>query len=59
MSDSLSAESIRLRAHGGDEIEAYDGAGHGFFAVDRPSCRVVAANDGWQRIAAFFAEHLR
>jgi carboxymethylenebutenolidase len=41
------------------EFHSYDGAGHGFFAVDRPSYRVDAANDGWERIAAFFAEHLR
>jgi carboxymethylenebutenolidase len=41
------------------EFHSYDGAGHGFFAVDRPSYRVEAANDGWERIAAFFAEHLR
>jgi carboxymethylenebutenolidase len=40
------------------ELHSYDDAGHGFFAVDRPSYRVAAANDGWQRIAAFFAEHL-
>jgi len=26
--------------------------------VDRPSYRVEAANDGWERIAAFFAKHL-
>ncbi len=49
-----------LRAHGKSyEFHRYDGAGHAFFAVDRPSYRVAAANDGWQRIAAFFAEHLR
>ena len=36
------------------EFHRYDGAGHAFFAVDRPSYRVEAANDGWERIAAFF-----
>jgi carboxymethylenebutenolidase len=40
------------------EFHTYDGAGHAFFAVDRPSYRVEAANDGWERIAAFFAVHL-
>ncbi|HEY3531297.1 MAG TPA: dienelactone hydrolase family protein [Nocardioides sp.] len=40
------------------EFHRYDDAGHGFFAVDRPSYRVVAANDGWERIAAFFGTHL-
>ncbi len=37
---------------------SYDGAGHAFFAVDRPAYRVAAAVDGWQRIADFYHEHL-
>jgi len=41
------------------EFHRYDGAGHGFFAVDRPAYRVEAANDGWERIAAFFGTHLQ
>jgi carboxymethylenebutenolidase len=40
------------------EFRSYDEAGHGFFAVDRPGYRVAAANDGWERIAAFFETHL-
>jgi carboxymethylenebutenolidase len=40
------------------EFHSYEGAGHAFFAVDRPSYSVAAANDGWERIAAFFARHL-
>jgi carboxymethylenebutenolidase len=40
------------------EFHRYDGAGHAFFAVDRPSYRVEAANDGWERIAAFYAKYL-
>lgn len=40
------------------EFHRYDGAGHAFFAVDRPSYRVEAANDGWERIQAFFGTHL-
>ena len=40
------------------EFHRYDDAGHGFFAVDRPSYRVAAANDGWERIAVFFGTHL-
>jgi carboxymethylenebutenolidase len=48
-----------LRRLGKDvEFHRYDGAGHGFFAVDRPSYRVAAANDGWERIAQFFGRHL-
>ena len=40
------------------EFHSYDGAGHAFFATDRPSYRPEAAKDGWQRIWAFFDEHL-
>jgi carboxymethylenebutenolidase len=40
------------------EFHRYDGAGHGFFAVDRDMYRVAAANDGWERIESFFGEHL-
>jgi carboxymethylenebutenolidase len=40
------------------EFHRYDDAGHAFFAVDRPSYRVAAANDGWERIEAFFGRYL-
>ena len=40
------------------EFVRYDQTGHGFFAVDRVTYRVPAANDGWDRIARFYAEHL-
>jgi len=40
------------------EFHRYDGAGHAFFSVDRPSYRVEAAIDGWQRISAFLGTHL-
>ncbi len=40
------------------EFHRYDDAGHAFFAVDRPSYRVAAAVDGWDRIAAFFGKQL-
>src|SRR5215467_9873162 len=41
------------------EFHSYDGAGHAFFAVDRPAYRVEAANDGWERIAAFYGTYLK
>jgi carboxymethylenebutenolidase len=48
-----------LREYGKNyEFHRYDGAGHAFFAVDRPTYRVEAANDGWQRIADFFGRYL-
>jgi carboxymethylenebutenolidase len=40
------------------EFHSYDDAGHAFFAVDRPSYRVAAANDGWERITAFYTTYL-
>jgi carboxymethylenebutenolidase len=48
-----------LTAHGkAHEFHSYDDAGHAFFSVDRPAYRVAAANDGWERIEAFYATHL-
>jgi carboxymethylenebutenolidase len=40
------------------EFHTFDGAGHAFFSVDRPSYRVQAANEGWQYIWSFFGTHL-
>jgi len=39
-------------------FHTYEGAGHAFFAVDRPSYRPEAANEGWKRIWEFFGEYL-
>jgi carboxymethylenebutenolidase len=48
-----------LLAHGKEyEFHRYDGAGHAFFAVDRPAYRPEAAVDGWLRIAEFLQRHL-
>ncbi len=48
-----------LRANGKDfQIHSYPDAGHAFFSPDRIAYRVAAANDGWQQIARFYAEHL-
>ena len=40
------------------EFHRYDDAGHAFFSPDRPSYRVAAANDGWERITAFYSTYL-
>ena len=40
------------------EFHRYDGAGHAFFNTDRPAYRPEAANDGWERITAFYKTHL-
>jgi carboxymethylenebutenolidase len=48
-----------LKQHGKTyEFHRYDDAGHGFFAVDRAMYRVAAANDGWERIEAFYGTYL-
>ena len=39
------------------EIHVYDGAGHAFHADYRPSYRKAAADDGWQRMQAWFKRH--
>ncbi len=40
------------------EFHRYDGAGHAFFAVDRPAYRPEAAVDGWQRIFEWYGRYL-
>ncbi len=40
------------------EFHSYEGAGHAFFATDRPSFRPEAAKDGWARIWEFFGRNL-
>jgi carboxymethylenebutenolidase len=40
------------------EFHTYEDAGHGFFAVDRPTYRPAAATDGWRRVLGFFGRHL-
>jgi carboxymethylenebutenolidase len=49
-----------LRSHGKVfEFHRYDGAGHAFFAAERPRYDVAAAVDGWHRKLNFFARHLK
>ena len=40
------------------EFHCYEGAGHAFFAVNRPAYRPEAAMDGWQRIFTWFNRYL-
>jgi carboxymethylenebutenolidase len=40
------------------EFHSYEGAGHAFFAVNRPNYRPEAAVDGWTRILHWFGRHL-
>ena len=41
------------------EFHRWDGAGHGFFAVDRPSYRQHAAVEGWEKVLEFYGRHLK
>lgn len=40
------------------EFHRYDGAGHGFFATDRPGYRPEQTVDGWGKVFDFYAKHL-
>ena len=55
--DRIEAELKRLGKT--YEFYRYDGAGHGFFAVDRPNYRWEQATDGWQKVFAFFGKYLK
>jgi carboxymethylenebutenolidase len=49
-----------LKAFGNDrksQIHVYEGMPHGFNADYRPSYRKEAADDGWQRMLAWFKKH--
>ena len=41
------------------EFYRYDGAGHGFFAWDRPNYRMEQSLDGWQKVYAFYDKYLQ
>ncbi|HET7013150.1 MAG TPA: dienelactone hydrolase family protein [Streptosporangiaceae bacterium] len=48
-----------LDSHGKPhEFHTYEGASHAFFSVDRPSYRVDAATQGWEKVWEFFGKHL-
>ena len=40
------------------EFYSYPNPGHSFFSVNRPAYSVEAANDGWDRIFAFYGKYL-
>jgi carboxymethylenebutenolidase len=40
------------------EFHSYPDTGHSFFSVNRPAYRVEAANDGWEKIFAFYGKYL-
>jgi carboxymethylenebutenolidase len=57
--DEVATFSAELEKQGKEhEFHTYEGAGHAFFAVDRPSYRPEAAVDGWNKIFDFFGRTL-
>lgn len=58
--DDVEEMRAALEANGKTfDFHVYEGAGHAFFSVDRPSYRLEAAKDGWKQIWRFFGEHLK
>ena len=58
--EQVNQQEAALKAAGKTyEFHRYDGAGHGFFAVDRPAYRPVQATDGWQKVFAWYDEYLK
>lgn len=48
-----------VRAHHPEQVVVYPDAGHGFMRDGSPNFDEAAARDAWDRLLAFFAEHLR
>lgn len=56
--DQIEALRTALReANSASQVLVYPGAPHAFYADYRPSYRAEAAEDGWQRLKAWFAQH--
>jgi len=51
--------SALREARSASQVLVYPDAGHAFYADYRPSYRREAADDGWQRMQAWFHQHLR
>ena len=57
--EQVAQQEEELKKHGKSyEFHSYPGAGHGFFYYDRPAYRQEQAVDGWQKVFAFFGQHL-
>jgi len=57
--DEVEALRTLLTEHGKDfEFHTYEGAGHAFFNVDRPSYRPDVAREAWDEVWKFFGAHL-
>lgn len=58
--EQVNRTEAELKKHGKTyEFHRYDGAGHGFFAVDRPGYRPEQAVDAWKKVFAFYERYLK
>jgi carboxymethylenebutenolidase len=58
--DYISTADIEaVRQHHGDAVIVYPEAEHGFMRDGSPNYDEAAATDAWQRLLAFFGEHLK
>ncbi|MBV9172976.1 MAG: dienelactone hydrolase family protein [Chloroflexi bacterium] len=58
--EQVNRTEAELQKYGKEyEFHRYDGAGHGFFATDRPGYRQEQAVDGWKKVFAFLDRHLK
>ncbi|NQW20943.1 MAG: dienelactone hydrolase family protein [Chloroflexi bacterium] len=57
--EQVNATEVELKKHGVNYVfHRYEGAGHGFFASDRPSYRPVQAKEAWGEVFKFFGANL-
>lgn len=57
LDDVEAMKAALAKAGGRSQIHVYPEAGHAFHADYRPTYRKEAAEDGWQRMQAWFREH--
>ena len=58
--EDVNVTEAELKKHGKTyEFHRYDGAGHGFFSVDRPGYRPEQATDAWTKIFAWYGQYLQ
>ncbi len=58
--EAVNKHEAALKQHSKNyEFHRYDGAGHGFWYYDRPAYRQQQAMDSWNKVFAFFDQHLK
>ena len=58
--EDVNVTEAELKKHGKTyEFHRYDGAGHGFFSVNRPGYRPEQAADAWTKIFAWYGQYLQ